>query len=130
MNTDGLRRHILVMHALVCALLLRAALRTGSLRFTIRVARVAGSICRTRATIADCVAAGRAAADEVAHATCLYRALTVYALLAYRHPFAQFHIGAEHAGPLATHAWASVGGRPLDSDAHLYARLWTASREG
>lgn len=129
MPSGCLRQRILVVHAALCALVIRAALRTGSLPFSLRAARVAGALCRTRATPRECVMAGAAAANRLAHATCLYRALTAYALLVRRHPGAGFHVGAARAAALAAHAWVTVDGRPLDDEADRYATLWTAPAE-
>ncbi len=130
MACSGWRRRALGLHAALCALFVRAALSTGSVRFAVRAARVAGTLCRTRASVAECVGAGTAAADAFAHRTCLYRALTVYALLVPRHGLSQFHLGAAHTGTLAAHAWTSVGGTRLDPEAERYSTLWTAPAEG
>ena len=129
MRVERVRRRVLVVHAALCALVVRAALRTRSLPFSLRAARVAGALCRTRATPRDCALAGAAAADRLAQATCLYRALTTYALLVRRHPRAGFHIGAARTAALAAHAWVSVDGRPLDDEAARYTTLWTAPAE-
>ena len=116
----------LEMHAAVCAVVVRAALRSGSVPLTIRAARIAGWVCRTRATAAECALAATLAADRLAHPTCLYRALTAYALLASRHATTTFHLGAAYDGRLTTHAWVSVDGRPLDLEAERYSLLWTS----
>ena len=125
-----MRRRALGFHAALCALLVRAALRTGSVPFAVRVARAGGRVCPTAAPVAECVRAGIGAADAFAHRTCLYRALTVYALLVARHRLVRFHLGATQSGTLAAHAWTSIGGDPLDPEAERYPTLWTAPAEG
>ena len=126
MSIANSRLALLEMHAAVCAVVVRAALRSGSVRLTIRAARIAGSVCRTRATPAECALAAARAADKLAHPTCLYRALTAYALLASRHTTATFHLGAAYDGRMTAHAWVSVDGRPLDLEAERYSLLWTS----
>ena len=130
MTGAWLSRRALGLHAAVCALFVRVALSTGSVTLAVRVARIAGAACRTQASVDDCVRAAAIAADTVAHPTCLYRALTLYALLVARHRRVQFHLGAALTGTLAAHAWTSVAGHPLDADAARYSTLWTASAEG
>ena len=99
----------LQVHAAACALVVRLALRALSLPRAVRAARAMGSLCRTRASAADCLDAAETHARRFAHGTCLYRALTAYALLAHRHPLARFHIGATTTGERSAHAWVSVG---------------------
>jgi Transglutaminase-like superfamily len=129
MRIDSLRHRALRLHVVVCALLIRASLRTRSLRVAVRTARTAGALCRSRASVGQCVAIGSATADRLAHRTCLYRALTVYALLVRRQPAVQFHVGAARAGEFATHAWVTVDGFSLDADALRYSTLWSTSSE-
>ena len=130
MTCEWLTRRALGLHAALCAVLVRAALSTRSIPFAVRVARAAGALCGTSASVADCVRAGTNAADAFSHPTCLYRALTVYGLLVARHDGAQFHIGAARTATVAAHAWTSIGGEPLDAEARRYAPLWTAPAEG
>jgi hypothetical protein len=118
---------VLGLHAAFCAIVVRASLRVGSLPFAVRAARTAGWLCRTRASTGECNEAAAVASRRFAHATCLYRALTAYALLAHRYPDTQFHVGAVRARDVATHAWVTIGGRPIDAEACRYATLWTAS---
>ena len=116
---------MLVLHAAFCAIVVRGSLRVGSLPFAVRAARTAGWLCRTRASADECYDAAAVASRRLAHATCLYRALTAYALLVHRHPDTQFHVGAVRAGDVAAHAWITIGGRAVDADAWRYATLWT-----
>jgi hypothetical protein len=116
---------VLVLHAALCAIVVRVSLRVGSLPFAVRAAGTAGWLCRTPASTDDCYEAAAVASERLAHATCLYRALTEYALLVHRHPDTQFHVGAVRAGDIATHAGVTIGGRTIDSDAWRYATLWT-----
>lgn len=126
MPAARLRRALLAMHAAVCALVVRASLRAGSVRFAVRAASGAGSLCRSRATIDECAAAAARAVARLAHPTCLYRALTAYALLAHRHDTTRFHLGTTVAGGITAHAWVSVDGRALDREAVRYDTLWTS----
>lgn len=121
-----LRRALLVTHAAVCAVVVRASLRAGSVPFALRAASGVGSLCRTRATIDECAAAATAAATRLSHPTCLYRALTAYALLAHRHNATRFHLGTTVDGGMSAHAWVSVDGRALDLEAAQYATLWAS----
>jgi hypothetical protein len=118
---------VLVLHAAFCAIVVRGSLRVGSLPFAVRAARIAGWLCRTRASTGECDDAAAAESGRLAHATCLYRALTAYALIVHRHPDTQFHLGVLRAGDVATHAWVTIGGRPIDAEACRYVTLWTAS---
>ena len=118
---------MLHLHAALCAIVIRISLRLGSLPLAVRAARVAGRLCRTWAAVDDCHEAAAVASRRLAHATCLYRALTAYALLVHRHPCTQFHVGAARGGDVAAHAWVTVGGRAIDADAWRYATLWTAT---
>ena len=136
---------MLVLHAALCAIVVRVSLRVGSLPFAVRAARIAGWLCRTRASTDECYEAAAVASRRLAHATCLYRALTAYALLVHRQPDTQFHVGAVRGaqGPLrrtvpvgagfnrpvgvmGAHAWVTINGRAIDADARRYATLWTA----
>ena len=117
---------MLILHAAWCAIVVRVSLRVGSLPFAVRAARTAAWLCRTRASIDECHEAAAVASARLAHDTCLYRALTAYALLVHRHPDTQFHVGAVRVGDVATHAWVTIDGRAIDADAWRYATLWTA----
>ena len=121
-----LRGALLEMHAAVCAIVVRASLRAGSVCFAVRAASGAGSLCRTRATVDECGAAATRAAARLSHPTCLYRALTAYALLAHRHGATRFHVGTALGDGMTAHAWVSVGGRALDLEAERYSTLWTS----
>ena len=118
---------MLSVHASFCAIVVRLSLRVGSLPFAVRAARVAGRLCPARASADDCLNAAAIASQRLAHATCLYRALTAYALLVHRHPATQFHVGARRAEDVAAHAWVTVNGRTIDAEAWRYATLWTAT---
>lgn len=126
MPAATLRRALLAMHAALCAVVVRASLRAGSVPFAVRAASSAGSLCRTRATIDECAAAATVAAARLSHPTCLYRALTAYALLAHRHDATRFHLGTTVAGGMGAHAWVSVGDRALDLEAAQYSPLWAS----
>jgi hypothetical protein len=126
----GGRRLLLSIHAAACAVVVRAALHSFSIPLAVRAASAAGALCRTRATDDECLAAAARAVARLSHPTCLYRALTAYALLAHRHPGARFHLGAWREAGLAAHAWITIGGRALDVDSTRYATLWTATRGG
>ena len=123
-----LRRRALLVEALTCALVVRASLRLASIPFAVRAARLAGALFPSHGDATDCVRAATRAARHLAHPTCLYRALTAYAMLAHRDGHARFHLGAARAGDVdvAMHAWVTVDGRALDADADRYAALWTA----
>ena len=95
-----------------------------------RPASAVGALCPAPGTVDECVRAGTAAANRFAHTTCLYRALTVHAMLVHRHRASRFHIGAARAGELAIHAWVTIDGCPLDGEAHRYLPLWTAPTDG
>lgn len=127
MGTSGLRPRRLLLQASVCALAVRALLRCTSLPTTVRVARQLGFILCARARPDDCVAAAATAVRHFAHPTCLYRALTEYALLAHRCRLARFHLGATRSEDLAAHAWVTVDGHALDAEASRYIAIWTAS---
>ena len=123
---DPLRRHALLVEALTCALVVRASLRLASLPVAVRAARLAGILFPSHGDATDCVRAATRAARHLAHPTCRYRSLTAYAMLAHRDGHARFHLGAARAGDVAMHAWVTVDGRALDTDADRYAPFWTA----
>ena len=126
MSLASFRGALLAMHAAVCALVVRASLRTGSVPLAVRAASSAGSLCRTRASVDECAVAATRATAHFSHTTCLYRALTAYALLAHRQRATRFHLGTTLVGGMTAHAWVSVGGRALDLEAGRYATLWTS----
>ena len=76
MSLASFRGALLAMHAAVCALVVRASLRTGSVPLAVRAASSAGSLCRTRASVDECAVAATRATAHFSHTTCLYRALT------------------------------------------------------
>lgn len=121
-----LGRHVLCVEALTCALVVRAALRLASLPVAVRAAQLAGALFPSHGDTIDCVRAAILASRHLAHPTCLYRALTAYAMLAHREGHARFHLGAVRAGDVAMHAWVTLDGRALDAEADRYAPLWTA----
>jgi hypothetical protein len=126
MFTPRLRRSALLVEAFACALIVRVTLRLGTLPMAVRAARLAGSCFPSLGSAAECMTAADLAATRLAHPTCLYRALTAYAMLAHRSDQARFHLGATRAQALAVHAWVSLGGHPLDLETHRYVPLWTA----
>lgn len=126
MSAARFRGALLAMHAAVCALVVRASLRAGSVPLAVRAASSAGSLCRTRASVDECAVAATRATGHFSHTTCLYRALTAYALLAHRHRATRFHLGTTLVDGMTAHAWVSVGGRALDLEAGRYVTLWTS----
>ena len=123
---ERLRRRVLFVEALTCALMVRGALRLVSLPLAVRAARLAGTLFPSHGDVTDCVRAATWAARYLAHPTCLYCALTAYAMLAHRDGHARFHLGAVRGEQLTMHAWVTVDGRALDADADRCAPLWTA----
>lgn len=126
MSLARFRGALLAMHAAVCALVVRASLRAGSVPLAVRAASGVGSLCRTRASVDECAVAATRATARLSHSTCLYRALTAYALLAHRHHATRFHLGTTLVDGMTAHAWVSVAGRALDLEAGRYATLWTS----
>ena len=123
---EPLRRRVLLVEALTCALVVRGTLRLASLPLSMRAARLAGTLFPSHGDVTDCVRAATWAACHLAHPTCLYRALTAYAMLAHRDGHARFHLGAVRGEHLTMHAWVTVDGRALDVDADRYVPFWTA----
>ena len=114
------------------AALLRVLLRLLPLP---RVAALLARIPRARSlsTPRDCVAAAAEAVRRTAHPTCLFTALTTFALLARRGYRPDLVIGAARVGRSFTprqagfdaHAWVNVAGAPVVPNARDYATLWT-----
>ena len=123
---DPLRRRVLFVEALTCALVVRASLRLSSLPVAVRAARLAGALFPSHGDATDCVHAATRAVRHLAHPTCLYRALTAYAMLTHRDGRARFHLGAARDENVSMHAWVTLEGRALDDDADRYAPFWTA----
>ena len=123
---DPLGRQALFVEALTCALVVRAALRLTSLPIAVRAAQVAGALFPSHGDATDCVGAATRAVRYLAHPTCLYQALTAYAMLAHRNGHARFHLGAARGVDVSMHAWVTLDGRALDDDADRYAPFWTA----
>jgi Transglutaminase-like superfamily len=92
-----------------------------------RVAALLARIPRTRSvsTPRDCVSAAAEAARRAAHPTCLFTALTTFALLARRGHRPHLVIGAAHGAGLDAHAWVNLAGVPVVANARDYATLWT-----
>lgn len=126
MLLERLRRPAILVEALWCAVVVRASLRMASLPVAVRAARLTGSFFPSHGDAAECMRAACTAAAQIAHPTCLYRALTAYAMLAHRNGHACFHVGVARAGDVAMHAWVTVDGHALDADADRYAAVWTA----
>ena len=104
-----------------------------------RVAALLARIPRTRSlsTPRDCVAAAAEASRRAAHPTCLFTALTTFALLARRGYKPDLVIGAvrvdrgftpRQAG-FDAHAWVNLAGVPVVSNARDYATLWSYGTE-
>jgi hypothetical protein len=126
MRSERLRRQTLLLHASFCAIVLRAALRTLPLPVAVRLAASLSTVLPARAPGRTCLAAARWATRTWSHPTCLYRAVTTYALLAHRADVV-FHIGVSPRDSFGAHAWVSVAGHPVDRTAARYASLWAAS---
>jgi hypothetical protein len=72
----------------------------------------------------ECAFAAAAAARRAAHPTCLYTALTSFALLARRGYAPSLVIGAARDGGFNAHAWVIVGGAPVLPCRRDYTPLW------
>ena len=123
MADKPLRRNLLLLHASLCAIVLRIVLRFGSLADAVDVAALFATAGPSHVTTGACMAAARLATRRWSHSTCLYRALTAYALLGRRDGVA-FHIGAASAEGFSAHAWIATAGLPLDASARRYTSLW------
>ena len=91
-----------------------------------RVTALLARIPRTRSlsTPRECVAAAAEAARRAAHSTCLFTALTTFALLARRGYKPHLVIGAARGAGFDAHAWVNLGGEPVVPNARDYATLW------
>jgi hypothetical protein len=72
----------------------------------------------------ECAFAAAAAARRAAHPTCLYTALTSFALLARRGYAPSLVIGATRDNGFDAHAWVIVGGAPVLPCRRDYTPLW------
>ena len=92
-----------------------------------RVAALLARIPRARSlsTPRDCVAAAAEAVRRTAHPTCLFTALTTFALLARRGYRPHLVIGAARGAGFDAHAWVNLAGVPVVSNARDYATLWS-----
>ena len=92
-----------------------------------RVAALLAQLPRTRSlsTPDDCVSAAAEAARRAAHPTCLFTALTTFALLARRGYRPHLVIGAARGAGFDAHAWVNLAGVPVVPNARDYATLWT-----
>lgn len=111
-------------HAIACAV--RVAVRVLPLS---RVVAMLSKIPRTgeasRSSTDECARAAVDAARRAAHPTCLYDALTAFALLVRHGHAARLVIGAAHAAGFAAHAWVTVDGMPVQPSAREYVPLWS-----
>jgi hypothetical protein len=123
---------LLLIEATACALLARTLLRCFPLRTAVGFAERVSQVlpATTRGTPDDCIMATDRVIPRVAHSTCLYRAFTAYLLLLRRDRSVCLHIGAARERELTAHAWVSIAGQPLDSEAPGYAPLWEAPPRG
>lgn len=111
-------------HAIAAAI--RVALRLLPLpRLVVCLARLPR--VRRAADPAACACAAAEAAGRVAHPTCLFAALTAFALLARRGYAPQLVIGAARDRSFAAHAWVTVDGTPLTACVRDYVPLWCAA---
>jgi hypothetical protein len=117
----------LAIHAEAHAIagVIRVALRILPLP---RVALLLANLPRARrpvSTAGECVSAAADAVRRAAHPTCLYTALTAFALLARRGYAPRLVIGAARDGGFGAHAWVIVGGAPVIPCTRDYAPLWS-----
>ena len=110
-------------HAIACGV--RIALQWLSLPRTLELLERLPRTSRAVTSPAACDFAAAEAARRVAHPTCLYTALTAFALLVRRGYAARLVIGAAPGGDFAAHAWVTIEGRPLTSAARPYVSLWS-----
>lgn len=112
------------------AFLLAAVARAGVRCFSVpRVARGLGALPRRRRAchdaVEDCLAAAESGAARAAHATCLFRSLVAFGLLARRGHDAAIHLGAIREDGLSAHAWVTIAGDPVEPlGASVYVSLW------
>ena len=121
MRIPRLRRQQLLLQASLCAIVVRISLRIASLPTAVRVAAAMAALCPAPAGNRACVAAARLATYRWSHATCLYRALTAYALISRRHGVS-VHLGVTPV-PFAAHAWLTAPG--LRSTPPRFVPLWS-----
>ena len=112
------------------AVVIRLALRLLPLP---RVVTLLERPVRARRSVSTtvCAAAAAEAARHAAHPTCLFTALTAFALLRRHGHAPRFVIGAARGPAFHAHAWITVGGVPLVPSVG-YVPLWscgTASAE-
>jgi hypothetical protein len=92
-----------------------------------RIAALLARLPRTRRTSSpgECASAAADAVPRVAHPTCLYTALTAFALLARRGYAPSLLIGAARVGGFDAHAWVIVAGAPVIPGRRDYTPLWS-----
>ena len=106
------------------AALVRVLLRLLPLR---RVAALLARIPRTGSvsTPCECMSVAAEAARRAAHPTCLFTALTTFALLARRGYRPHLVIGAARGAGFDAHAWVNLAGVPVVPNARDYATIWS-----
>jgi hypothetical protein len=111
-------------HAIACGV--RLGLRLLPLS---RVAALLLKLPRARTSSTrdprECATAAHEAARRAAHPTCLFRALTAFAMLVRRGYAARLALGAAHAGEFAAHAWVTVDGAAIEPCDREYVPLWS-----
>jgi hypothetical protein len=116
---------ILRAEAHAIAGLIRVAVRILPLP---RIAALLAHLPRTRRTVSspgECASAAADGARRVTHPTCLYTALTAFALLARRGHAPSLVIGAARVDGFDAHAWVIVGGAPVMAGRRDYTPLWS-----
>jgi hypothetical protein len=92
-----------------------------------RVVSLVAQLPHTRCVSAprDCASAAASAARRIAHPTCLFTALTTFALLARRGYSPRIVIGVARGHSVDAHAWVTLAGMPVVPCARDYAALWS-----
>ena len=111
-------------HAFAAAI--RIALRCMSIPRLVTLVTWVPRAHRPVGTPDECMRAAEEAAGRVAHRTCLFTALTAFALLARRgHPVRVVIGAARHEG-LDAHAWVTVADVPVRGSTRAYEPLWAS----
>jgi Transglutaminase-like superfamily len=76
-------------------------------------------------TTVECASAVADAVRRAAHPTCLFTALTAFALLARRGHEPRFVLGAANDRGFDAHAWVTVRGVPVIPCTREYVPLWS-----
>jgi transglutaminase superfamily protein len=109
-----------------CAFGIRIALRCMSIPRLVTLVSRLPRVQRPSSNVDECVRAAEEAAGRVAHRTCLFTALTAFALLARRGHPVRVLIGAARDHGLDAHAWVTVSDVPLTASTRAYEPLWAS----